>query len=801
MIFYYINESDRSCDVEANTLQLTLALKRRSNKAKFGIVDGTRPTENQDVKIYSGGLIASSTANTITLKESYENEYNDFRADQEVFVRIGESDEKKVTVQSYNSSTRTITLTENHGLTLSEDDQVGELIFGGIIARVEDYNIHSIGNIFYNVQVVGFERIFDKKLIADTWEDVDARYIINDFVNSTVNYNYTLDNISYEDNTAIQAEWVESGDGDNPTVDTSDYLEGTSSGVFGWTNSSGTATFTASPDSTSVIDVVGVSSGSPTEGFLMLWVKPADYTVVSSIALRVGSDSSNYTEVSLPDVTSNEWQYLHANLSAGTTTGTPDWTAVDYITIVVTETGSSSIQVNGFRLNQDMSFTLRNVQETTNYEEYRAPQIRPSKIVNSLAEGLQYTWYIDFERDIHFKDKDVQDCFYTLEDDTDNFYDLKTEIDQSQLGNRIIIEGGERTSTSLYSQAVEGNGAVREWVLKSKFKNLSIFLDDNTSTDTMEAGTTTTNVTATGHGLSTGDYITNRTRNNEVRKITVVDPDNFTVEAIAGQTTGDTFSKFDQEQTVGIEGINDEALFDYMSNSNAQSVRASTQTDTLDTGDFLAFYYNERVELQLQYSDPVSVNALKALGLGDGVFDLDKIVDNNITDTNTALTLAEAKVQEFSNPIISGSFITNFKGFKAGDILQVDVSDRTAINGEYVIQKVRAKQKGGFYKDHMEYTIDFGTTLFGVIEFYQKLLDQSASLEINTDAIVSNFVTALEEVETTEVNALTPKNLASETEEIESSETNTVTAYGGDWAWEPQTGQPLNTRWSLFPWQ
>jgi len=63
-----------------------------------------------------------------------------------------------------------------------------------------------------------------KKIINDTWADVDSRYIINDFLNTTVNYNSTLDNLSYANATAIRAEWIEANDGDNPNVDSSDFF-------------------------------------------------------------------------------------------------------------------------------------------------------------------------------------------------------------------------------------------------------------------------------------------------------------------------------------------------------------------------------------------------------------------------------------------------------------------------------------------------------------------------------------------------------------------------------------------------
>jgi hypothetical protein len=111
----------------------------------------------------------------------------------------------------------------------------------------------------------------------------------------------------------------------------------------------------------------------------------------------------------------------------------------------------------------------------------------------------------------------------------------------------------------VYSQVVEGDGVVREWIMKNKFKGLSVKFDDGSSTDITEAGTNTTTINATGHGLEIGDYIVNRTRSNAVRRVlTTPSLDSFTVEAVTGQTNGDTFSLF-VAKLVGVEGINQEA--------------------------------------------------------------------------------------------------------------------------------------------------------------------------------------------------------------------------------------------------
>ena len=74
--------------------------------------------------------------------------------------------------------------------------------------------------------------------------------------------------------------------------------------------------------------------------------------------------------------------------------------------------------------------------------------------------------------------------------------------------------------------------------MKNKFKNLVVKLDNGSSTDLTEAGTNTTTINATAHGLVAGDYIVNRTRSNAVREVlTTPSADQFTVATVTGQVS------------------------------------------------------------------------------------------------------------------------------------------------------------------------------------------------------------------------------------------------------------------------
>lgn len=802
MILLYLNGVDRTADVTQNTIRKTNQIQQRADILEFDIYQGTKPTENQDVKLYFGDTIFSIAGDTIVLNGYFEKSVSRFYGGQSIFLNIGSGAEIAATVKTYDEATLTIVLTAAPTGVVA-GSKIGELIFGGTTSRIKDKNIDVLQNLEWGVTCVDYSKIFDKKLIADTWANVDCRYIINDFCNTTVNYNTDVDNMSYPNNAAISAAWIKSLDGNNPTIDSADYLEQTNSGIFPWTFSTGTAKWDLAPTTKNIAIFTGLNSGTPTKGIFMLWLKPTDYTKITSIKVRLGSTSANYVEVTIPLPTSNSWQYQNVNLKNGAVTGTPDWTNFHYAQIIITQTASSSIKFNGFRINADNSFTLYNTTSTITFTSYKSSNLKPTALMQALAKAISFVWWIDGNRDIHFVGNQTQTAPYSLTDTSNNFTDLKIDVDQSQLGNRVIIQGGEIDSASRYSQVIPGDNAKKEWILKNKFSSLVITIDDGTSTHAAAAGTTTTNIKIVGHGLATGDHVINRTRSNAVREITRVDADNFTVQTVTAQTTADNITFFAATKTSGIEGIVDESTVDYVTNFERQSVRASTQTATLPATSFIKFNYLEKISIQVQYTDPASANGLKALGIGDGIFDLLPIVDRSIADLYTAVSLAQAQINDYRNPIINGTFTTDVNGLAAGQVIQITDSVR-GITNNYLIQIVRSAQKDGEFSDYFIYNITFGTTLFGIIEFYQKLLAMQGNINDNVDEIVETFVTSIEDI-SMHAAGLAAKDggfksaKQSETVGVSKTEVGYKNAKGM-WKWETSVGQNLQTRWNLFDW-
>jgi propanediol dehydratase small subunit len=367
--------------------------------------------------------------------------------------------------------------------------------------------------------------------------------------------------------------------------------------------------------------------------------------------------------------------------------------------------------------------------------------------------------------------------------------------DTSRLINRQIVKGSEDISTSTYSEAREGDGIIREWILKSKFKNLIVEVDKNTSTLTAEAGTTTTTINATGHGLAAGDYIVNRTRSNAVREILTAALNSFTVATVTGQVATDTISKF-TAQVIGIEGIDDESACDYMYNYNEKSIRNASGEVTLLAGEFIVFKYNEVLTILVQRKENASVAALiSKLGWSDGIVDGQPIVDKTIKTRTEALATANAELQKYANMVIKATFKTNQEGLKAGQMIKItDATTNRNIDQYFLIQKVIMVQKAELLN---EYTVTAASALFGIEDFFQKVLKAGRKLDVNADAIIENVEDVYETCGVHDVwSSVVDPNIATATCGVNDSWTSLVTT--PPFRWGVTVNNPIV--WDFFTW-
>lgn len=734
-MYVFVDDTDRTANVNKNSIQIQEELQQRTNSAVLTFRDVNFLDRYKDIKIYNGAPIVSLVGTTLTIRDDF-SKTNLFRNGTEIWLGLGLATQEKVTVSSVSGTAITLSASAVSAHTAGE--LMGVLKFAGNIVTIEDSNIDVLKNLEWKVTAIDYTKIFDKKLINDSYEDVDARYIINAMCNDFINLNEVIDQMDYASDVAIQAEWIETGDGANPTVSSATPYESNMWGVLNWTFSAGTSTHTASPTARDLSAYTGASSGTPAKGAFGFWYKCLDYTKVTSFKVRIGSDSSNYIEWTITPVT-NSAVYADLDLIDATITGTPVWTAVDYLAVIVTETADSSISFAGFRVMEDEHFRhYPYVQSSGTLDDFNANRLKPTEVMQKLADSVAYYWDIDYERNIRFFTESTTYAPFDLTQTSNNFNDLCIDYDTSKLVNRQVVKGGEEISATYYTEVKEGDGIVKEWILKSKFSGLIVLTDKNTSTDTCEAGTTTTNIKATGHGLSTGDYICNRTRSNAIRKITWVDADNFTVDTVASQTNGDTFSKF-TAQTIGIEGLDTEAGKNFMYNYQEKSVRNTTAEAVINAGEFIQFKYYQVIPILVQRTDNTSVVAMKALiGYSDGVFDGQAIVDKTINTRAEAQATAQAVLTKFSNMVLTAEFTTNQEGLKAGQYIKITDTGVTnrSIDQYFLIQKIRQTQKA----DRLNvFKVTCSSLLYGIFEMLQQLFKQGRTIDVDADAIIENI--------------------------------------------------------------
>src|SRR3990167_248611 len=135
--------------------------------------------------------------------------------------------------------------------------------------------------------------------------------------------------------------WAVTGDGSGLIVDSSIYSEGVSSLRFDITRSGGTTTLTKTFDT--VMDLTDFVNSAKV--FLDLKCPSTNTLAITSIRLRLGSDSSNYYQVTATTAQNGlglnaGWNQVGFDLQSKTTTGTPTVTAIDYVQLLITEPAS-----------------------------------------------------------------------------------------------------------------------------------------------------------------------------------------------------------------------------------------------------------------------------------------------------------------------------------------------------------------------------------------------------------------------------------------------------------------------------
>ena len=132
--------------------------------------------------------------------------------------------------------------------------------------------------------------------------------------------------------------WTAAGTASSLAQDTSSYWKAPASLRFNVTVGTGTLTKSISQADISSYQGVGVA-------FLAVYIP--DTSLLTSISLKLGSSASDYYSVTATSGftgawTSDNWLLVPFDFASASTTGSPDWTTVDYAEISIATTGTQT---------------------------------------------------------------------------------------------------------------------------------------------------------------------------------------------------------------------------------------------------------------------------------------------------------------------------------------------------------------------------------------------------------------------------------------------------------------------------
>jgi len=124
----------------------------------------------------------------------------------------------------------------------------------------------------------------------------------------------------------------------------------------------------------------------------------------------------------------------------------------------------------------------------------------------------------------------------------------------------------------------------------------------------------------------------------------------------------------------------------------------------LSSGDAVVISYNYKTPILISRKNQESIDQMKEIEGGTGIHKY-PINDTSIATLQVARERALAELNQFAFPHISGLFITDQMGYKAGQLLTLDLPTRQ-IDTQVIIQEVEMRSLGvGNY----EYEVQFST--------------------------------------------------------------------------------------------
>lgn len=669
MLRVFIDSTDVSYPyVQEGSVAIEEAIDRQSGTASF-ILENLEPRDGAAVVIWDCTSLTGAVIGNIVPVADDGSAVSKFRVGDVVSLDIGTAIEDEATITYVGSNAITITpVAHSH----YANALFGKKVFGGVVtAHTTTETSNNTSHVSYSVACSGYRYVLDGKIINNVWTSAAPHEIVNDIL-ATVNYSVQVDALDYASNVAIQAKWMKLNDASDATISNTAPRVGTSNGVLAWTFSAGTANWLASAlASKDVSPYVGASSGAPVRGEVSLWIKCADVSKVTAVEIGVGSDSSNYAyyPIIASDL-STSWKQHRIPLTAFAITGTPDWTAVVYANVRVTETASSSISVDDLRVQGRFSISATNVDTTGDDIAHFAVSFKSaSEAIDRLAKHVGWSWHIDEAADLHFSPVALvtPTAPFSLSDTTENHIGFSASVDMSQLANRVYVRGGKEASGA-QTEEQYGDGLKTTFFLRESPRSIGPYLYD----------------------------------------IVV------SVDTGAGYVT----------QTCGIANRDDPAAYAFLLNAQEGYLTNGTHA-VLGATHKLKAVYTYLKPVLIRQDNLASQAAMQSILSGtDGVYE-HVIIDSTITSSAVARLYADSHLASYANALLTVSFTTFDEGLRAGQTLTVNKPSH-GINDTFLIQRVSRTQVAD---STWQFSVTCASTVLGIVELFKLLLDR----DLNTD--------------------------------------------------------------------
>lgn len=337
-------------------------------------------------------------------------------------------------------------------------------------------------------------------------------------------------------------------------------------------------------------------------------------------------------------------------------------------------------------------FTVNHVDPGYKVPEMTFDFAEPSTCIQELAESIGYQWYVDFYKDVHFYWNENNLSPFAVggtwgpglnilyvDSEIKYAYNLEITEDISQLKNKILVKNANFKGTYINEDFVEA---------QSKFFKAfyNIFPGwDSSTTQEDRAKQLVIEIYYSSGGTLTLDYS---------RPITTILLDD--IEGKAGDGQGDL-------NTIYV---------------NFGSGFRLPDNYPLASGQVMRVYYSKMESIPILEIDQNSIDAMKKRegGTSTGIYEYAFDASTIYTEKGKELTVAVDRVLlRYRDPLITGTFQTRLRGWKAGQALIV-YSDRWGFGvGDPISEVVWVKDVSKTVLNHelIEYTISFSSSPLG----------------------------------------------------------------------------------------